>query len=202
MTFPTRSVHTLSAWALATTVSACAMAPASPAVAQDATQVNAYGAAVKAFRDRADAYLALHRKAAGTVPALKETDDPAKLTAREQALGEAIRRARPGAAEGDLFGTDLAPRIRRIVRRDWARRPAADRAALMEDIPPNAVADVNATYPSALPLATFPATLLAALPPLPEGLEYRFVGRHLIIRDVAANIIVDVLRDARAGART
>mgnify|MGYP006375434595 CR=1 FL=1 len=41
-----------------------------------------------------------------------------------------------------------------------------------------------------------------ALPPLPEGLEYRFVGRHLIIRDVAANIVVDVLRDARVGART
>lgn len=192
----------LGAWALATTVSACAMAPASPAAAQDGTQVNEYGAAVKAFRDRADAYLVLHRKAASTVPALKETDDPAKLTAREQALGEAIRQARPDAAEGDLFGPDLAPRIRRIVRRDWARRPAADRAAMMEDIPPNAVADVNKTYPSVLPLATFPATLLAALPPLPEGLEYRFVGRHLIIRDVAANIVVDVLRDARAGART
>lgn len=202
MKLSTRSVHTLSAWALATTVSACALGPASPAVAQDATQVNAYGAAVKGFRDRVDAYLALHKKAAETVPALKETNDPGKLTAREQALGEAIRQARAAAVEGEIFGTELAPRIRRIVRRDWARRPAADRAAMMEDIPPNAVADVNATYPPALPLATFPATLLAALPPLPEGLEYRFVGRHLIIRDVAANIVVDVLRDARVGART
>jgi hypothetical protein len=202
MTFSTRSVHTLGAWALATTVSACALGPATPAVAQDAVRVNAYGAAVKGFRDRADAYLALHRKAADTVPPLKESDDPAKLTAREQALGEAIRRARPEAKEGELFGADLAPRIRRIVRQDWAKRSAADRAGLLEEIPPGAVADVNATYPPVLPLATFPATLLASLPPLPEGLEYRFVGRHLIIRDVVANIIVDVLRDARGGART
>lgn len=170
--------------------------------AQPEPPVNAYGAAVKAFRDRIDAYLAVHKKAAGTVPALKETDDPAKLTAREVALGEAIRQARSGAKAGDIFGTDLAPRIRSIIKKDWAKRSAADRRGLSEDIPSGTLADVNATYPSALPLATFPASLLAALPPLPEDLEYRFVGRHLILRDVKANIIVDVLPNVLPGART
>ena len=134
--------------------------------------------------------------------AVKETDDPAKLTAREVALGEAIRQARSGAKPGDIFGTDLAPRIRSIIKKDWAKRSAADRRGLSEDIPSGTLADVNATYPSALPLATFPASLLAALPPLPEDLEYRFVGRHLILRDVKANIIVDVLPNVLPGART
>lgn len=167
----------------------------------DTQRVNAYGAAVKAFRERADAYLAVHRKAAEGVPALKETDDPAKLTSREQALGEAIRQARAGAKAGEIFA-DLSPHIRRVIREDWAKRSPADRAGLVHDIPPGSVADVNATYPSALALGTFPATLLAALPPLPEDLEYRFAGRHLIIRDAKANIIVDVLLNVLPGART
>ena len=169
---------------------------------QEPQRVNAYGAAVKAFRDRADAYLAVHRKAAEGVPALKQTDDASKLTAREQALGEAIRQARATAKAGDVFGADLSTHIRGVIRTDWAKRSPADRAGLVHDIPSGTVADVNATYPSALPLGTFPATLLAALPPLPEDLEYRFVGRHLILRDVKANIIVDVLPNVLPGART
>lgn len=165
-------------------------------------RVNAYGAAVKAFRDRANAYLAVHKKAAESVPQLKETDDPTKLTSREAALGEAIRQARAGAKAGDIFGADLAPHIRSVIKKDWAKRSVADRAGLSEDIPSGSVADVNATYPPVLPLATFPASLLAALPPLPEQLEYRFVGRHLILRDVNANIVVDVLPNVLPAART
>lgn len=166
-------------------------------------RVNAYAAAVKAFRDRCDAYLALRDKADEGVPPLKETSDPTKLTAREQALGEAVRQARAGARQGDVFATDLASHIRRIIRDDWRRRSPADRKGLVQEVPSGTLADVNSTYPSVLPLATFPPKLLAALPPLPETLEYRFVGRHLIIRDVTANIIVDVLANALpVGART
>ena len=175
---------------------------AGPATAQPEQRVNAYGAAVKAFRDRVDAYLGVQKKAAEGVPTLKQTDDATKLTSREQALGEAIRQARAGAKAGDIFGADLAPRIRDVIRKDWAQRSKADKAGLGENIPSGSLADVNATYPQALPLATFPASLLAALPPLPEELEYRFVGRHLILRDVKANIIVDVLPNVLPGART
>jgi hypothetical protein len=54
---------------------------------------------------------------------------------------------------------------------------------------------INDIYPSAVPLVTFPPALLQSLPPLPEGLEYRFYGRHLILRDAKANIVVDLLRN-------
>jgi hypothetical protein len=37
--------------------------------------------------------------------------------------------------------------------------------------------------------------LLRKLPDLPPELEYRIVGRSLILRDVKANLIVDILRD-------
>jgi hypothetical protein len=35
-----------------------------------------------------------------------------------------------------------------------------------------------------------------ALPKLPEQLEYRIVGKNLIIRDIDANIIVDFVPNA------
>ena len=34
------------------------------------------------------------------------------------------------------------------------------------------------------------------LPELPPELEYHFVGRHLVLMDVGANMVVDVVRDA------
>ena len=63
------------------------------------------------------------------------------------------------------------------MRKDWAKRSAADRAGLAEDIPPGTLADVNATYPPSAEI-------------------------DLILRDVKANIIVDVLPNVLPGART
>jgi hypothetical protein len=182
-------------------VGTVALALVAGAQAQPAQPINEYGAAVKAFRDRADEYLALHKKAGEGLPPLKETNDPNKLAPRQQALAEAIRKARAGARAGDLFGPEIGARARKVVREDWAERAGEDKAAIAEDIPPGWVAEVNAVYPATLPLATFPAALLAELPPLPEGLEYRFAGRHLIIRDAEANLIVDVLANVLPAPR-
>jgi hypothetical protein len=55
---------------------------------------------------------------------------------------------------------------------------------------------VNDEYPKSIPLATVPPKLLAALPPLPHGLEYRFVGRRLILHDTLTNLVVDILENA------
>ena len=65
----------------------------------------------------------------------------------------------------------------------------------MHELPRNVKVDVNTVYPTTIPLVTFPAGLLRKLPDLPPELEYRIVGRNLILRDVKANLIVDVLRD-------
>ncbi len=52
---------------------------------------------------------------------------------------------------------------------------------------------VNATYPKSAPLSTVPPTLLFKLPKLPQELEYRFVGRNLVLLDTEANLIADYL---------
>ena len=54
--------------------------------------------------------------------------------------------------------------------------------------------DINTVYPTTIPLETFPPVLLRKLPDLPPELEYRIVNKSLILRDVKANLIVDILR--------
>ena len=56
---------------------------------------------------------------------------------------------------------------------------------------------VNADYPLRAPVSTVPASVLLVLPVLPDDvLEYRFVGRDLILRDTEANLIVDYILGA------
>jgi hypothetical protein len=69
-------------------------------------------------------------------------------------------------------------------------------AAIMEDGPGEFDVDVNETYRKERPLATMPANLLQLLPELPDDIEYRFVGRRLILRDVRANMIIDEIPKA------
>ena len=55
---------------------------------------------------------------------------------------------------------------------------------------------VNESYPESVPLQTTPPSLLRNLPKLPPELEYRVVGRALVLRDTGANLIVDLLPNA------
>jgi hypothetical protein len=156
-------------------------------------QVNPHGAAVKAFQDRVNAYVQLHRRIADTLPKLKETPDPSEIAARERDLGAAIAQARAGAVLGEVFGDELKPFFLKSVREDWAARSPADRKAILGELPRDLKIAPNTVYPTRYPLLTMPPKLLARLPELPDELEYRLMGRHLILRDTKANIIVDAV---------
>jgi hypothetical protein len=41
-----------------------------------------------------------------------------------------------------------------------------------------------------------PPKLLAGLPPLPDELQYRFMNRDLVLWDVHANVVVDLIKRA------
>jgi hypothetical protein len=146
------------------------------------------------FERRITAYLDVQRNAIAELPALKRTDDPIEITAREQAMGQAIRNARSNAKQGDIITPEIGNYFRRLVKEDAAAR-TPEELKLMRDEIPAFEPTVNQTYPPQYPLATFPATLLKVMPALPEGLEYRLVSRSLILRDIKANIIIDFLAD-------
>jgi hypothetical protein len=149
-------------------------------------RVNATAEMMMAFRKRVDEYLKLRNEITKTIPEVKETGDPVKISSREKALGQAIAAARKSAKPGDIFGRDTSPLFIKILAADWNTRKPADRKAV----------NINQPYPTTLPLLTVPANLLANLPMLPEELEYRLVGRHLLLRDRDANLIIDILFNA------
>jgi hypothetical protein len=157
-------------------------------------EVNPTGAAVLAFQNAVAEYVKIHNEAESKVPELKETGDPGKISAREAALAAAIQQLRPTARPGDIFVAEFKPVLLATVKRDFADRTTADRKAMVEEMPAKVTIAVNKVYPPAVPLATFPAKLLRALPDLPPELEYRIVGRDLILRDIKANLVADVAR--------
>lgn len=164
-------------------------------VTPDGQPVNPMGAATLEFHKRIQAYVKIHNEAESKVPNLKRTDDPVEISGREKALAEMIMTLRAGAQPGEIFAKEYQPYFIKIVQDDFATRSRADRIALINELPKNIKVDINTVYPTTIPLETFPARLLRKLPDLPPELEYRIVGRSLILRDVKANLIVDILRD-------
>jgi hypothetical protein len=179
----------------AKTKPANATAPAPAAAAGNEPAVNAQGAATLEFQKRIQAYMKIHNDAEAKVPNLKKTDDPKEISDREQALGKMIMTLRAGAKPGDIFAPEYQPFFIKIVQDDFKTRSAAARKAIVVELPKNLKVDINTVYPTTLPLETFPPMLLRKLPDLPAELEYRIVARSLILRDVKANLIVDILRD-------
>lgn len=172
---------------------AAAATPATPAEAVAADPLS--GAGIKAFQDRVAAYIALRSKVDDGIPKLTETSDPKKIAERERALGEALIKARTGVKPGEIFVAEFQPIMRKIVKEDFAKRTLAERKALIIELPKGMKIVPNQVYPTTIPLATCPPNLLKALPDLPADIEYRIVYRHLILRDVKANYVIDIAQD-------
>lgn len=156
-------------------------------------QVNPLAQSMVDFRHRIDEYLKLRGQITKKVPEVKETGDPAKISAREKALGEAIAAARTDAKQGDVFGAEMEVFLKKTLADDWRSRSAADRKALFSELPKGVKLAINQPYPTTLPLVSVPAKMLAMLPMLPEQLEYRLVDRYFLLRDRDANLIIDIL---------
>ena len=145
----------------------------------------------------ADSYAELRQRAEATPPTQRMTNDSAEILGRETAIEAAVKAARPRALQGEIFTAAGAKNVRAVIGADLPRRSASDRAGLMSDVPA-LPPRINEPYPTGEALATFPPLLLQALPRLPDDLEYRFMGRDLIIRDGRTNLIVDYLSDVMA----
>lgn len=158
-------------------------------------RVNPQAEAMARFSERVNAYLALQKKVEGTLSAQKETNDPQRIKAHVTSLANGIRAARADAKPGDLFD-GAAEQFRKVIREDARDRSVRDAFASMQEVPRKTRPRVNADYPETAALATVPPLILSRLQRLPDGVEYRFMGRDLILRDTNANVIVDVLREA------
>lgn len=159
--------------------------------------VNPRAAVLADFQQRIDDYVALHDKVEKGPAEQKETKDPADIRRAQTLLAERIRAARKDAKPGDIFTPEIRTEFRRLMYPELKGQTGRDtKAIIKEDAPAKVRLKVNASYPEGQPLPTVPANLLGNLPRLPEDLEYRIVGKDLILRDVDANLIVDFIPNA------
>ncbi len=160
-------------------------------------RVNADATILLTFKQRIDAYMELHRRLEKQAPALKAKSEPEEIKASQDALATAIRAERKTAKQGDVFTPEIAALFRRLMYPELKGPDGADtKKAIKDDAPAAVPLKVNTIYPDTAPLPTVPPNLLASVPQLPKDLEYRIVGRHLILRDVHANLIVDFIANA------
>lgn len=160
------------------------------------------GAAVADFNRRVQAYVALRSELATGVAEPGERERPEDIVKAEQVLAQRVRAARSAAKRGDIFPPAVEQRFRSLLTPELQGTPGRNNRGIIWDEGPSPGAftpRVNDQYPKDQPLSTVPPTILEALPPLPEGIEYRFVGRHLILRDARANMIMDYIPDAISG---
>jgi hypothetical protein len=145
------------------------------------------------FAERVAEYVEIHRQAAAGIGDPRLCADPEELSRQATDLTAAIRGARPVAVEGYIFTPTVAKTLR--ARIALALRGGAIDLANVDPADEWSQFDMEAQLPwgVARPLST---PLLSVLPDVPVELEYRLVGRSLVLLDVRANLVVDVLRDA------
>jgi hypothetical protein len=158
--------------------------------------------ATQTFQERVAQYVTLHRLLEGPLPPLLVGHDLAPVREAMRALQMRIQRARVNAAQGDIITADVARMFRRYIatcltREEWAALFAElsyDEQGRPVAVPP--VLHVNMVWPEEVAFEFVPPQLLQVLPPLPPELQYRIIGRALVLWDHHANLIVDVLPGA------
>jgi hypothetical protein len=160
------------------------------------TPANADAREMSEFTGRVAAYVALHKKLAGTLPTLPEKATPEQIHAHQVALEKLLTTARSTAKKGDVFGPAMTGLVRKLLLPVFKGPGGDDIRRAIHDEPHPVQPVVNKRYPDEVPLSTMPTDVLKMLPKLDETLEYRFIGRHLILLDVPAHLIVDVVDNA------
>ena len=162
---------------------------------------------VPEFRARVKKYTEMVDRLEKDLGKLPDRAEPEQINAHKRALAAAVKQARAGAKPGDILVPAEQPVFLKILKAETKGKEGASARQVIADdnpkgpsqaehkTPPVALA-VNATYPDGAPRSTVPPTILLRLPKLPETIEFRFVGKALVLYDPRANIIVDFIPNA------
>jgi hypothetical protein len=155
-------------------------------------RVNADAATLADFTKRVDAYAALHQKVDSTLREPSRESRPEDYIEHQRAFARLMQKERPYAKQGDIFTKPMRNIVRRLLVGVF-RGPEGQqiKKSILDEYTANVLLKVNTQYPEGAPFSTVPPQILQGLPKLPEGLEYRFIGRRLILLDAHARLIVD-----------
>jgi hypothetical protein len=150
--------------------------------------VQVWPGTVEDFNTRVWAYFDLRGTLEKGLISLTITDDPAKIEKAESDLAGRLRVARPGARAGEFFTPPIERQFKKALIVEMS---ASTWASIMDGNPGEFPYEINATYKRSKSVSTVPPNILALLPTLPDDIQYRFVGRDLILHDTRANVIID-----------
>ena len=152
-----------------------------------------------AFDQRIGAYMAVHNDVERKLSLKWSFDNAEDMFEAVEALRSGIRAARPDAGRGAI----LTPEVGAVIRARLETR-LADCGQKVEDVlafineerlPGVSAPKINKRFPWELGSAMWP-TFMGVLPPLPDELEYRFADRDLVLIDIHANVVIDILANA------
>ena len=154
------------------------------------------------FGEQVAAYAALHRQTEESLSSAFERAHTLRAILRARArLAVAIKSARPAARQGDIVSPAVADIFRRTIAESLSGIDSEvffERLYAEDAVPAGFRPRVHDTYPG---WATheMPLVVLERLPLLPEELEYRLIGDTLVLWDVDADLIIDIVPDALPG---
>lgn len=153
--------------------------------------------ALATMNDRLKSYLDIHKKLEEGLPKLPTEATPQQIDANQRMLEKKMRDARKNAKQGEIFTPEAQPVIKRLLAAVFSGPEGKQlMASIMDEYPKGLKLVVNGRYPDAIPVSTVPPEILQTLPQLPEDMEYRFIGRHMILLDTHAHVIADLIEDA------
>ncbi|MBA2305762.1 MAG: hypothetical protein H0W08_24450 [Acidobacteria bacterium] len=174
----------------------------SPAAAPSTKRVvgplsDADAKALKTMNDRMKSYLEIHTKLEAGLPELPKDPSPEQIDKNQRLFEQKMRAARASAKRGEIFTPEAETVIKRLLAAVFTTSQGKElMASIMDEYPAGLKLTVNGRYPDAIPVSTVPPEILQTLPKLPEDMEYRFIGRHMILLDTHAHVIADLIENA------
>jgi len=170
-------------------------APATKRVVGPLSEADA--AALATMNDRLKVYVEQHKKVEDELPKRPTDATPEQIDKHQRAFEERIRAARKGAKQGDIFTPQAEAVIKRLLASVFAGPDGKQLlASILDENPAGMKLTVNMRYPDSVPVSTMPPEVLQTLPKLSEDMEYRFIGRHLILLDTHSHVVADFIPDA------
>jgi hypothetical protein len=156
-----------------------------------------YRGLVATFEDRVGEYVDLREGLEDRMPQLSQEASAWEIEAHKLRFQEAVRSARAGARQGDIFTPEAMEFIRSVIASEFK---GYDRVELLRAISEAETQGVplrvNYPYPESKELLEMPANLLLRLPQLPKQVKYRFVGQNLLLVDRENGLIIDYMTNA------
>jgi hypothetical protein len=152
---------------------------------------------LRIYKQRVDAYVALHKKVESMLQEPSLDGRPEAVVEHQREFAKLMQKERPNAKAGDIVTKPMRNVIRRLLASVFRGPDGREvKRSILDTYTGNVILRVNWPYPDNAAYSSVPLAILQGLPPLPDALQYRFVGERLILLDPHARLVADIVEKA------